>query len=753
MAWRLSAFLVALVVLGLGVGCQSGSATDEGKDGTGAGDTVGDGGGDLSGWDGLPLDLLGDLGGDGANDLGGGDGGADSGDGLGDLGEGQDALEDSAGVDGAQDDGLEDSAADTAEDVVIQPPSCAFVPVVVGAPDADDDEDGFSENNGDCNDDDKVVQPGLAEVFDGKDNNCNGTIDEGLDGDCDGFKAAALGGDDCDDEDWQVNPAAEDDGADTRDDNCDGKFGDAASGDLDGDGFAATGTGGSTVDCDEADAFTFPGAAPGDGAAQCLRDQDNDGFGAASGGPEGGTDCDDQNPDLFPGAVEIPGDGVDQDCQGGDLIAATAGAAFVFVDGVDGLDTNAGTPAAPKKTLTAAVTLANATSRDLIVAQGDYLESLTFLQGRRLYGGFQAGTWARDPQAYKTRLLRPDLAFFVVKISAGTVRLDGLEVRNGQPSQVVDGGQEFSAVVVEASAGLVMQGCTVHGGTDVTAGATLNLMAVQIAFGGTGEIRESNLYGGVAPTGLTTAVMLGKMGYQGAPGVLKLHRSVLDGGESKHSSRAVVVAYECRAELVGNFIYGGKTNSGDSWSVEAMAPSTVVAVNNTIHGGQSGSNYGRAAAFASNSQSGGSAGDFTFINNILEGGQGYYSWGFASHTVSKVTLVGNNFHGNGTGENCAVGRWVSGLACVAFEAASINDCSQWPGAAACRESSGNLVGAPGVADFAARDFHLVAGSQAINAGVDPSWYFAGDAYSVDLDGQWRFGAGAIDIGADEYSAD
>jgi hypothetical protein len=228
---------------------------------------------------------------------------------------------------------------------------------------------------------------------------------------------------------------------------------------------------------------------------------------------------------------------------------------------------------------------------------------------------------------------------------------------------------------------------------------------------------------------------------------------VLDGGESKHSSRAVVVAFDCRAELVGNFIYGGKTSSGDSWCVEAMAPSTVVAVNNTIHGGESGSNYGRAAAFNSSSQSGSSAGDFTFINNILEGGKAYASWCMTSHTVSKVTAVGNNFHGNGTAENCAVGRWTSGLACVAFDAADINDCSKWPGAAACRESSGNLVGAPGVANFAARDYHLTAGSPLINAGVDPSWYFEGDAYSLDLDGDWRFDYGAIDVGADEYTVE
>lgn len=46
-------------------------------------------------------------------------------------------------------------------------------------------------------------------------------------------------------------------------------------------------------------------------------DRDADGFrGAEYGGP----DFDDANPDVYPGAPEIPGDGLDQDCTGTDLI-------------------------------------------------------------------------------------------------------------------------------------------------------------------------------------------------------------------------------------------------------------------------------------------------------------------------------------------------------------------------------------------------------------------------------------------------
>ena len=37
----------------------------------------------------------------------------------------------------------------------------------------------FSENFGDCNDDNKNINPDITEVCDGIDNNCNGNIDEG----------------------------------------------------------------------------------------------------------------------------------------------------------------------------------------------------------------------------------------------------------------------------------------------------------------------------------------------------------------------------------------------------------------------------------------------------------------------------------------------------------------------------------------------------------------------------------------------
>ena len=55
--------------------------------------------------------------------------------------------------------------------------------------------------------------------------------------------------------------------------------------------------------------------------ARKLTDRDGDGYSALF----GGGDCDDRRADVYPGAEDIPGDGIDQNCEGGDApLIATA---------------------------------------------------------------------------------------------------------------------------------------------------------------------------------------------------------------------------------------------------------------------------------------------------------------------------------------------------------------------------------------------------------------------------------------------
>ena len=85
----------------------------------------------------------------------------------------------------------------------------------------DHDGDGFSADEGDCDDLEPLVSPGLDESADGLDNDCDGEVDEGTsvsDDDGDGFSEADG---DCDDGDPAVYPGA-DPTAGVGDADCDG---------------------------------------------------------------------------------------------------------------------------------------------------------------------------------------------------------------------------------------------------------------------------------------------------------------------------------------------------------------------------------------------------------------------------------------------------------------------------------------------------------------------------------------------------
>jgi len=83
----------------------------------------------------------------------------------------------------------------------------------------DDDNDGYSECQGDCDDTDPTTYPGATELCDGKDNDCDGIVpaDE-QDADGDGFMICAG---DCDDSDPTTYPGAPE-LCDGKDNDCDG---------------------------------------------------------------------------------------------------------------------------------------------------------------------------------------------------------------------------------------------------------------------------------------------------------------------------------------------------------------------------------------------------------------------------------------------------------------------------------------------------------------------------------------------------
>ncbi len=203
----------------------------------------------------------------------------------------------------------------------------------------DQDGDGISLKDGDCDPEDGNVFPGAEEIwYDGIDGDCAG--DDDYDADKDGWVATEYQGletrgvngsgglraGDCDDGNDAINPATPDTWYDGIDSDCAGND----DYDADNDGFASNEYDGE--DCYDADPLVYPGAPEiwldgKDSDCQGDSDFDEDVDGYAPNGlgnratlyapgapvvPDG--DCDDTDPSVNEGEVETYYDDKDNDC-------------------------------------------------------------------------------------------------------------------------------------------------------------------------------------------------------------------------------------------------------------------------------------------------------------------------------------------------------------------------------------------------------------------------------------------------------
>lgn len=210
--------------------------------------------------------------------------------------------------------------------------ACKPIPSVPESPrdsleDVEDDLDGDGFGSTlDCDDRDAGIHPGAVEICDGRDQDCNGTADDGVtdaplwfadrDGDghgdigapqtaCEPPSGTVASHDDCDDADPNIHPGAEE-RCDGVDEDCDGEIDDHA-----------------------IDAVTVYTDADSDGAGD--PNQSRQACGPGPGEVSTGDDCDDTNRRVAPGAAERCDD-VDQDCDG-EIDEDAVDAQLRFVDG------------------------------------------------------------------------------------------------------------------------------------------------------------------------------------------------------------------------------------------------------------------------------------------------------------------------------------------------------------------------------------------------------------------------------------
>lgn len=231
---------------------------------------------------------------------------------------------------------------------------------------------GYVANADDCDDQDTNVHPGGTEICNETDDDCDGSIDEGVqtiyyqDTDNDGYgnplitmmacslpAGYSISGEDCDDTNGAIFPGAQEI-CNEADDDCDGYIDEEVQltfyADTDGDGFGdpssttfacqpPTGFVANANDCDDSNSAIYPGApevcnlvdddcdgVPDDGVQTSFYgDADGDGFGdagtsilacmAPAGFVANDSDCNDGDAEVYPGALEICNNS-DDDCDG-----------------------------------------------------------------------------------------------------------------------------------------------------------------------------------------------------------------------------------------------------------------------------------------------------------------------------------------------------------------------------------------------------------------------------------------------------
>ncbi len=472
---------------------------------------------------------------------------------------------------------------------------------------------------------------------------------------------------------------------------------------------------------DDADDDTEP-------SRPCFEDADHDGYGnpdveqdvtedeCPAGFVTDNTDCNDTDFFTHPGALESADDGVDQDCNDVDLVHTDEIGVFVSPAGNDA---NAGTMAAPKKTLAAGAVAAATAGKILFVAGGTYPEHLSTEVS--IYGGYATDWSERDPGTYETQIGGVDgsTAYLTVAPAKNrqTVVLEGLQISNDTANNPV-------SLQIEAGAEASFQYGYLQGAE----------LAMAVA-GGTVTVRGTSLYS--QQTGID--VSAGDLFLVGAT-----VESRSDGTDTTgpilsvgNDATAVVLASALYVssngdvsglQIDGDFMLIGSTIqalSGNNGMLVDIAGSgdPLQIFNSTL--------YGEATADCIAIQLAGRA--LQLVNVLLS-------------VAGPTTATGVEITGAGTLETYSTDFWLLGL--EKFLVDDVTDLSMlnacgWNG---CEGAADNFADNP-LLDT--DGIHLTAESACVDAGTDPTAYSTDPRVFLDIDFASRPLGEGWDVGADE----
>ena len=383
---------------------------------------------------------------------------------------------------------------------------------------------------------------------------------------------------------------------------------------------------------------------------------------------------------------------------------------IVYVRDSDGNNANPGTTDLPKKTIQAAINLADSlyTTAKVHVAEGTYNVSyqsgthVVMKEGISIYGGYSLSNWNnKDPNTYTTTIQDTS--------TSGVIN-----------QAIAMGGNVTLATIID--------GFTINGGGGTVSYAiyTTDSPTIQnnIINGGNGSNGSGGIYNFGSPTIQNNTINGGSAG-NSSYGIISdqstfpiIRNNTINAGSGINSSFAVITYGS--ATIENNTINGGSGSIISSYGIIVETGSAAAIRNNTINGGSGGS-LSRSISVA---------GTPTIENNIIftSGGPNRYCIYEENSSNDPVSVRNNDFFDCPTAiYRDADGNCSGGMNCTLVEMESLTDMIV----------SGNISAVPDFVNQVGGNWHLQASSP-INVrkgGLDGST--EGWGFTTDKDGNTR----------------